>query len=170
MGRPLPRVGISACLLGAPVRYDGADKRLPSLAEEWRGQVEWVPVCPEVEVGMPVPREPIRLERGASGIRLVATASGTDWTDAMRAFAAQRLRRLGELSGYVFKARSPSCGPLGVPLLSREGQWLEDSVGRFAAAVTAAMPDLPVSDEDGLADPASRAAFLRRVQAHGSGA
>src|SRR2546426_11459453 len=106
------RLGISACLLGHEVRYDGGHKRDPLLVETLGRFVEWVPVCPEVELGLGVPREPIRLEGNPAAPRLVAVNSRTDLTAAMRRLAharAQQLARL-DLAGYVLKMDSPSCG------------------------------------------------------------
>lgn len=161
-----PRVGISRCLLGEAVRYDGTDKRADDLLREIGAYVEWVPVCPEVEIGMGTPREPVHLvpaaDDVASGgvsdthrVRLVGVESGTDWTGRMDAWARERVRALQalQLSGYIFKARSPSCG-------------IGDMPGLFARAVMQAMPDLPIADEDDLADPDARREFLRRVRAH----
>jgi uncharacterized protein YbbK (DUF523 family) len=157
-----PRVGISRCLLGDEVRYDGGHKHEPSLLAELSVHVELIPVCPELEVGMGVPREPIQLVASAScrGVRLAGVESGADWTDRMQLWAAERvaaLRALG-LSGFVLKARSPSCGPREVPV--RGGQ---RSPGMFAQALMTAMPDLPVDDEERLRDADTRAAFLARV-------
>lgn len=132
-----PRVGISACLIGEPVRYDGGHKRAASLLRALGRHVEWVSVCPELEVGMGVPREPVRLVRG----RMVGIESGRDWTRKMKAFAHRRIRTL-DLDGFVLKARSPSCDP---------------TFGLFARALRG----LPVMHEG--MDPAR---FLTRVRAH----
>jgi uncharacterized protein YbbK (DUF523 family) len=147
-----PRVGISRCLLGDAVRYDGTDKRADDLLRDLADEVEWVPVCPEVDVGMGTPREPIQIV----GLRrLVGVHSGKDWTDAMQTWAHGRVRELLalQLSGYIFKARSPSCG-------------IGPTVGLFAEAVMQGLPQLPVVDEDELTTAAARAAFLKRVRAY----
>jgi uncharacterized protein YbbK (DUF523 family) len=154
-----PRVGISSCLLGRPVRYDGGHKLLPFAAGPLADLVTLVPVCPEVELGMGVPREPVRLERSPGAVRMIGIESRTDHTDAMTAFAA---RRPGDppppaLAGYVFKKNSPSCGPRGVPVGGR---------GLFAAAVGDRLPLLPIVDESDLSDREGRRAFLRRVFAY----
>lgn len=156
-----PKVGISSCLLGQAVRYDGGHKRDPFAAGRLGRRVTLVPVCPEVEVGMGVPREPIRLERAGRGVRLVGVTSGTDHTASMRRFAARRAKELEALglSGYVFKRNSPSCGPDGVPVhgSTRTG------TGLFAAAVRKRMPKMPVVDESELTTKAGRERFLERV-------
>ena len=152
---PLPRVGISRCLLGDAVRYDGGHKRQPVLIDALGPHVEWVPVCPEVEMDMGTPREPIDLVRRGEEVRAVGVVSGRDWTGPMTAFSTGRASALKtlRLSGYVFKARSPSCNVHGTR-------------GLFADAVTQAMPDLPVADEEDLRDAATCAQFLQRVRGY----
>lgn len=160
-----PRVGISSCLLGENVRYDGTNKRVAL----WNlGEIfEWVPVCPEVEIGLGVPREPIELVRDGDEVRLLGVSSEADHTESMRTFADRRLERLAALGlhGYIFKARSPSCGPDAVPVAGSE----EKRAGMFAEAVLARLPGLPVAHEEHLAQPAARRRFAARVLAyHGS--
>jgi uncharacterized protein YbbK (DUF523 family) len=162
-----PRVGISRCLLGDDVRYDGGHKRDPTLLDVMRDAVEWVPVCPEVEVGMGVPREPIELVRGGCNIRLLGVESGRDWTDQMRTWARQRIAELDALSlaGFVLKARSPSCGIRDVPIHAA-GMAAGTGRGMFAAMLAESLPDLPVEDEERLRDPDVRARFLAGVRAY----
>jgi uncharacterized protein YbbK (DUF523 family) len=135
------------------------------LADTLSEQVEWVPVCPEVEAGLGVPREPMRLEGTTRSPRLVTTTSGVDHTAAMQQFSARRLRELErlDLSGFVLKARSPSCGIGGVPLLRAQGVETPDGIGLFAQALIAHFPLLPVEDEDRLHDPQILKDFLKRV-------
>jgi uncharacterized protein YbbK (DUF523 family) len=155
---------VSACLLGRRVRWDGDYKRA-SVVVRLASRFELVPVCPELEVGLGVPREPIQLERGR-GTRLVSVASRVDLTDAMRAWSEARLaelRALG-LSGYVLKKNSPSCGLAGVKLW-RGGEVVGAASGVFAAALVAAFPGLPVVEETDLADPRALRSFVERVSA-----
>ena len=91
---PKPKLGISACLLGQKVRYDGGDRRDRFLTDTFGLHVEWIPVCPELEVGMGVPREPVRLVGDVSNSMMIAERSGKDWTSAMQRFASQRVRKL----------------------------------------------------------------------------
>ena len=162
-----PRVGVSRCLLGDRVRYDGGHKHEPSLIETLGAEVEWVPVCPELEVGMGVPREPIQLVRPGDGsrVRLVGVDSGVDWTDRMLAWASEKIATFEALAlaGFVLKSRSPSCGPRVVPVGNGE-----PSSGMFAQALMAAIPDLPVEDEERLRDPEARASFMARVTGYRS--
>lgn len=167
-----PRVGISRCLLGEDVRYDGTHK-LSAAVAELTPMVEWVAVCPEVEVGMGVPREPIQLVRRADGVRsanesvrLLGVQSGEDWTDRMDRWAAARAADLvaSRISGFVLKARSPSCGPDAV--LVHDDPTAPSSTGRglFAEALAAAMPGLPMIDEEALEDREKRERFLQTVR------
>jgi uncharacterized protein YbbK (DUF523 family) len=168
-----PRVGISRCLIGDEVRYDGSHRLDERVIELLGPYVEWVPVCPEVEVGMGTPREPIHLVASVDGVpsmtervRLVGVASSEDWTERMHEWARDRARDLAalDLSGYVFKARSPSCGIDDVVVHAVDGE--RQGRGLFAQALIDALPDLPVTDEAALVDPAARAGFLERVLRH----
>ncbi|HEV8631749.1 MAG TPA: DUF523 and DUF1722 domain-containing protein [Thermoanaerobaculia bacterium] len=167
---PLPallplRLGISACLLGERVRYDGGDKRAPLLCDVIACGVQWVPICPEVEIGLGTPRPPMVLLRSERGARLWTPDSGTDHTRPMRAWARERVSELAEqqVAGYVLKSRSPSCGLRGVPLHDAQGPTLASGRGLFAAALTRALPLLPVAEEHELEDPAMLTQFLRRA-------
>jgi uncharacterized protein YbbK (DUF523 family) len=165
---PRIRIGISQCLLGDHVRYDGGHKRDALLADTLSEQVEWVPVCPEVEAGLGVPREPMRLEGTAVSPRLVTITTGVDHTAAMHQFSARRLQELERLnlSGYVLKARSPSCGVGRVPLMNAQGDEAPEGIGLFAQALIAHFPLLPVEDEDRLHDPQILKDFLKRVSGY----
>jgi uncharacterized protein YbbK (DUF523 family) len=167
-----PRVGISRCLLGDDVRYDGTNKRSAAVIALGE-RVEWVPVCPEVEVGMGVPREPIQLIARADGVpsaneyvRLQGAGSGEDWTDRMREWTRACVRELEAqcISGFVLKARSPSCGPAGVLVHRAIGEPTAAGRGLFAEALATSMPDLPTIDEESLAEPDARELFIHRVQ------
>lgn len=158
------RIGISSCLLGEEVRFDGGHKRDRFLTETLARFVTFVPVCPEVEMGLPVPRESLRLVAGESGPRLIGK-SGVDHTDAMHAWARVRcteLARLG-LSGYVLKKDSPSCGLARVREYAASGIPQRSGRGLFAAVLTGAMPLLPVEEEGRLTDPVLRENFFDRV-------
>jgi uncharacterized protein YbgA (DUF1722 family)/uncharacterized protein YbbK (DUF523 family) len=184
---PKLRLGVSSCLLGSKVRYDGQHKRNAFLVDVLGPFVEWVPVCPELELGLGVPREPIRLvapqgapkaERGSAARthlapsaapRLVAERSGRDLTEAMRRYAEARVRELEKLglSGWVTKKDSPSCGMERVRVYSpRGGPPRRDGVGMFVAALSARLPLLPIEEEGRLEDPALRESFVERIFAH----
>jgi uncharacterized protein YbbK (DUF523 family) len=163
-----PRVGVSACLLGREVRHDGGHKRDSFLVDVLGPHVEWVPVCPEVELGMGVPRPPIRIEERAGELRLLEPRSGADQTRAMTRFAARRVRELERLGlcGYVLKKDSPSCGLERVPVWRANGRATRTGRGLFAAALLERMPALPVEEEGRLADPAVRVSFVARIFAY----
>ena len=162
------RIGISSCLLGDEVRFDGGHKRDIPLLDAFEPYVEWVRVCPEVESGMGVPREPVQLVGDGGDVRMIAVHTRIDHTASIRAFAARRLKALAamELRGYVLKADSPSCGPERVKVYDADGTYARTGVGLFAAALRDGLPGLPIEDEARLADPRAREAFLQRVFAY----
>jgi uncharacterized protein YbbK (DUF523 family) len=162
------RLGISSCLLGQEVRYDGGHKRDPFLTGVLGKQVTWVPVCPEVEAGMETPREPMNLVQDRTRIRMVGVGTGIDQTDVIEQWAAKRLDELEneDLDGYVLKKDSPSCGREHVPLHHADGQMTRTGRGLFAAALMERMPSLPIEDEGRLPDPAVRETFIERVFAY----
>jgi uncharacterized protein YbbK (DUF523 family) len=165
--RPI-RVGISACLLGAEVRYDGGHKRDEVIIETLGRVVEWVPVCPEVEAGFGTPREPMNLVRTEGGLRLITVDTVRDVTEPFDAYAKRRVSQpaFEELSGYVLKKDSPSCGLESVKVYDARGIAEHSGRGRFAAALIERFPDLPVEDESRLSDPRLRQEFLERVLAY----
>ena len=165
--RPI-RVGISACLIGDEVRFDGGHKRDAFLTETFGRFVEWVPVCPEVECGLGTPRESMRLVRVENGVRLLTVRSGVDLTAQMEHFSRSRVSALEreDLSGYVLKKDSPSCGLERVKVYDRHGTPTRGGRGMFAAALVEAFPHLPVEEEGRLADPRLRDNFVERVFAY----
>jgi uncharacterized protein YbgA (DUF1722 family)/uncharacterized protein YbbK (DUF523 family) len=165
---PLVRIGISSCLLGQKVRYDGGHKRDPYLVEVFGRYVEWVPVCPEVEMGLGVPRDTLRLELQGDDIRLIMPKTGADYTERLRTFAGQRLAALAKdrLDGYILKKDSPSCGMERVRVYAHDGMPRKTGQGVFAAALTQYFPHLPVEEEGRLNDPRLRENFVTRVFAY----
>lgn len=160
-----PRVGISQCLLGDEVRYDGGHKRDENVLGFFDEYFDWVPVCPEVEIGMGIPREPVQLVNVPTGVRLVGVRSRKDWTDELRAYSVPRVDRLAAegLSGFIFKNDSPSCGMVGVELWNASGVPTRTGVGLFAETMMQRLPDLPVEDEQHLGDPGVRKTFIQQV-------
>jgi len=159
------RLGISACLLGESVRYDGGDKRAPLLCDVVACRVDWVPVCPEVEIGLATPRPPMILLGGSRTLRLWTPSTAEDHTGTMRAWARERVAGLGAagLAGYVLKSRSPSCGLRTVPVHDASGQPIGAASGLFASALARGLPQLPLAEETELEDPAALTQFLRRA-------
>ncbi len=162
------RVGISSCLLGEEVRYDGGHQKDAYITGVLTRYFTWVPVCPEMEVGMGVPREPIRLVGDAAAPRLMGVTSGTDHTARMREFAGRRVDELRhrELSGYILKRGSPSCGLERVKVYAGDGPPARTGTGLFARALTDALPLLPVEEEGRLNDAHLRDNFITRVFAY----
>lgn len=159
------RLGISSCLLGEPVRFDGQHKLDHFLRDTLGRFVEWFPVCPEVGCGLPVPRESMHLEAAADGPHLVTTRTHHDLTAQMRAWIEGMLPQLAaqDLRGFVFKSRSPSSGMRDVKLYTPEGMPGGKAAGLFAAAFMERFPLLPVEDEGRLNDPGLRENFIERV-------
>ena len=159
------RVGISRCLLGEEVRFDGGHKRDTFLTEVLGRYVEWVPVCPEVEAGLGTPREAMRLVGDPQYPRLVTIKSETDHTRALEMMTKNRIEELKELdlSGYVFKKGSPSCGIERVRIYNEHGMLSRNGVGLFARAFIEQFPLIPVEEEGRLCDPTFRENFIERV-------
>ena len=158
------RLGVSACLLGAKVRFDGGHKRNRFLIEELGSHFEFVPFCPEVAIGMGTPRPSIRLVGDVVAPRALGSRDdGLDVTDALQAYSANRAQRLEGLSGFIFKKDSPSCGMARVKVYSEKGMPQRDGVGIFARAVQEANPLLPVEEEGRLNDSTLRENFVSRV-------
>jgi uncharacterized protein YbgA (DUF1722 family)/uncharacterized protein YbbK (DUF523 family) len=162
------RVGISACLLGDEVRYDGGHKRDAFLTSVMGPLVEWVKVCPEVESGMGTPREAMRLVEAGGRIRMLTVKTGVDHSEMMTAYARRRVDELGaeNLSGYVLKKDSPSCGMTRVKLYRGSGMPERTGVGLFARALLDRYPHLPVEEEGRLTDSRLRENFVERVFAY----
>jgi len=164
------RIGVSTCLLGEEVRFDGGHKRDRFLTDVLGPFVEWVAVCPEVEAGMGIPREAVHLEdRDRSGLlRMVGVKSGKDHTAAMNRLSRRRVRELDslDLCGYVLKKGSPSCGMERVRIFHGKGMPSRDGRGLFAAALMKRRPLLPVEEEGRLHDPPLRENWIERVFAY----
>ncbi|HSB78148.1 MAG TPA: DUF523 and DUF1722 domain-containing protein [Candidatus Methylomirabilis sp.] len=162
--RPI-RVGISSCLLGNEVRYDGGHKRDRYLTDTLSRFFEWVPVCPEVEMGLGTPRETLRLVGEPEAPRLIFAKSREDQTDGMQTWATTRLDHLAGLGlcGYILKSDSPSCGMERVRVYGSSGMPSKNGVGIFARALMDRFPLLPVEEEGRLHDLALRENFVERV-------
>lgn len=162
------RLGISACLLGREVRYDGTHSRDRFLTDGLGRWVVWVPGCPEVAIGLGIPRPAIRLESRGEEIRLVERDGEEDFTDRMRDHSESRVETLKSagISGYVLKSQSPTCGMERVKVWREGGMPTRDGVGVFAGVLMERMPHLPVEEEGRLNDPALRENFVARIFAY----
>jgi uncharacterized protein YbgA (DUF1722 family)/uncharacterized protein YbbK (DUF523 family) len=162
------KVGVSSCLLGEKVRWNG-DHKQDLFVKNLLGQFfEWVPTCPEVEIGMGIPRETVQLTGDPKAPRMVGNTSGTDWTTRMNRYSKKRSAELGtmNLCGYIFKNRSPSCGIARIKVYGDDGNPIPNGRGLFANAFMQQYPLIPVEDEGRLHDARIRENFITRVFAY----
>jgi len=159
------RLAVSACLCGQKVRYDGTDKQHPFVTGELCHRVELIPVCPEVEIGMGVPRPPIRVVEKDGELHAVGVAdTSLDVTRKLNRFGHSMAQQLADIDGCIFKARSPSCGVSSTPV-PRHGGW-KRGAGLFAARILHYLPLLPVVEETALDTPQGQLNFIQRVEAY----
>lgn len=161
-------IGVSACLVGLKVRYNGEDKRDPFLVERLLEYAEVVPVCPEAESGLPVPREPMILKADGGAVRIVTRDSKKDYTDLLSRWIKKRIKELRQegIHGFVLKSGSPTCGLREVPLMTGEGRGQEEGVGLFAKALIEEFPFLPCEEEKDLQSLHRINNFIQRVYAY----
>jgi uncharacterized protein YbbK (DUF523 family) len=166
---PRPIVVISRCIDFDACRYNGQVIRA-SLRDELEPHVELRPICPELEIGLGVPRDPVRLVGSPGGLRMVQPSTGRDLTQRMEHFAGDFLAGLDEVDGFILKSRSPSCGVRDAKLFHSEAEDAghDAGPGLFAARVLERFPDAAVEDEARLSDPRVRAHFLTKVGASAS--
>ena len=160
------KLGISSCLLGINVRYDGGHMLDSFLKDTLGAYVEYVPVCPEVECGLGVPRESMRLEREPENPRLVTTFSRQDKTGLLVEWARKRVVELEakNLCGFIFKSGSPSCGMERVKVYNKNGMAVKTGIGIFARIFMEHFPLLHVGDDERLQDPILRKNFIVKLQ------
>lgn len=161
---PKPIIAISSCILGQRVRYDADIKSFPDICNHLQQYFELLPICPEVEAGLTVPRPPVQL----SGNPLHPHMTGRDdpsidVTDAIRQFCQIRLTTLPTIHGYVFKSKSPSCGLHHIPVFAQGHIIDHHNRGLFAQAIISSYPDLPVTEETELTKPQQREHFIQQV-------
>ncbi|MDY6941544.1 MAG: DUF523 and DUF1722 domain-containing protein [Pseudomonadota bacterium] len=157
-------IGVSSCLLGESVRYNGGHKRDRFVADILASYFQLIPVCPEVAVGMGVPREPIRLELRDAQIRAVGVKDKSrDMTQPLREYGRRMAAELPSICGYIFKSKSPSCGVERVKVYVPGGRPLNDGRGVYAAEIAQARPLLPIEEEGRLNDSVLRENFIERV-------
>jgi uncharacterized protein YbbK (DUF523 family) len=161
--RPI-KIGVSSCLLGEKVRYDGGHKQDRYITDTLGKCFTFIPVCPEVGCGMTTPREAMRLERDPANPRLITINTRSDKTGQMLAYCATRVRELEaeDLCGFICKKDSPSCGLFRVKVYNN-GVAARGGRGLFAAAVARHFSLLPLEEADHLNDPAIRENFIERV-------
>jgi uncharacterized protein YbgA (DUF1722 family)/uncharacterized protein YbbK (DUF523 family) len=160
------RIGVSSCLLGEKVRWNGEHKQDHFVRDVLGKYFQYISVCPEVEMGMGVPRETVALHGSLEKPRMIAKESGTDWTQEMNRYVKERILSLtqDDLSGYIFKSKSPSCGLRKIPVSSEiQGGKVHQGSGVFANAFAKNFPLIPVEEEGRLNDLEIRENFLVRI-------
>lgn len=165
---PKIKIGVSSCLLGEKVRYDGTHRQNDILFLPRFQQFELVAVCPELEAGFGVPREPVQLTMVDGIIRVLGRESQIDRTEQLGKYISELVAsdRISSLSGFILKAKSPSCGGDKVKLFGESGQFVRQGVGLFAEALIKKQPDLPTIDEKQLAAEQVCQQFIARVIAY----
>jgi len=160
-----PRIAISQCLLGEHVRYDGGHKLDAFLTDVLAPFVEWVPICPEVEAGMGIPREAMHLTGNPNSPRLLTIQTKVDHTVRLKAFSQRRVRalRTEDLDGYIFKTNSPSCGIHRVKVYGENGKSSKLGRGVYSAVVHKAFPLLPIEEEGRLNETIMLENFIERI-------
>jgi uncharacterized protein YbgA (DUF1722 family)/uncharacterized protein YbbK (DUF523 family) len=162
-----PLIGISSCLLGQKVRYDGTAKRDRWIVEQLGNHVDYRAVCPEVAIGLGTPRPPIRLVGTPENARVVGVDDPSlDVTEALESFALTTASQMTDISGYVFMSKSPSCGMERVKLYADKGPAQKKGVGAYAGVLMQALPNLPCEEEGRLHDAMLRENFVNRVFAY----
>jgi uncharacterized protein YbgA (DUF1722 family)/uncharacterized protein YbbK (DUF523 family) len=160
------RVGVSSCLLGQEVRFDAGHKRESFVADVLSRYFELLPVCPEVAIGLGVPRQPIHLVGEAEAPRAIGVKTPElDVTERLAAYGQQMAARLGGISGYIFKSKSPSCGLFRVKVYGPNGYASKNGTGIYAREIAKALPLVPLEEEGRLNDPALRENFIERIYA-----
>jgi len=160
----IPIIAISSCLLGERVRYDGRDKKQPRLAEFFQEHCQLVPVCPEIEMGLGVPRAPIEVVVIKQQLRLREVSEPhRDFTDLAQETAKRVMQNIGMIDGWVFKARSPSCGTSDTPIYNHQGELVKTGQGMFASHMVTAMPWLPYANETQLQRDSDLQQFFKRI-------
>lgn len=159
------KIGISACLIGKKVRYDGSHKHDHYLTDTLGRFIQWIPVCPEVEAGLPIPRKPMHLEGDLESPRIVLNKTREDITGTINKWIALKIKELkkDDLSGFIFKSSSPSCGIREIKVYDPQVKKTRMGKGIFALAFIKEFPNIPVEDEKALYNPHKRENFLERV-------
>jgi uncharacterized protein YbbK (DUF523 family) len=158
------RIAVSSCLLGEAVRYDGTDKHIEYITQQLAKEYNLVSLCPEMAVGMGVPRPPIHLADDGKRIQALGIDDPScNMTQALAQFGEKIIKMHPDICGYIFKKNSPSCGIKNVKVLNTQGSYERRGVGVFADTIMKALPLLLVIDEDDFLDDKVREEFLFKV-------
>ncbi len=167
-GHSRPRIGVSMCLLGHEVRYDGGHTRDQYVESVLGAHVDFVSMCPEVDVGMGTPRPSVRLVRAGDTVRMISAKEDYDWTEQMETYSKVQVDQLAKepLDGFVLKKNSPSCGAFRIKVFDNNDVPSRDGRGLFAAELMRRFPRLPVEEDGRLNDSRLRENFVTRVFAY----
>lgn len=159
------RIGISACLIGQKVRYDGSDKEDFFIKEKLGKFVLWIPICPEVEAGLPVPREPMQLEGDPESPRLMTIETRKDKTKVLEKCIHHKMKELikSDICAFIFKSGSPSCGIRDIRIYNPKTGKVKKGRGIFADAFIKTFPHIPVEDDKKLQEPQMIEKFLLKI-------
>jgi len=159
------KIAVSSCLLGEAVRYDGTDKHIKYITLYLAKEYKLVSICPEMAVGMGVPRPPIHLVEKGSSIEVEGVADAScNMTKQLKSYAVEIIKKHSEICGYIFKKNSPSCGTKNVKVLTENGNYENKGQGIFAAMIIQYLPDLPIIDEEDLLNENLQHDFLYKVE------
>ena len=159
------KIAVSSCLLGEAVRYDGTDKHIKYITEQLALDYNLISLCPEMAVGMGVPRPPIHLLESKNNIQVVSIDNPeNNMTFPLSNYGKKVVEVHGDIGGYIFKKHSPSCGTKNVKVMTAHGEYERRGQGIYAATIMKALPLLPVIDEEDFLDKSLRADFLRKVE------
>ncbi|HEY9052320.1 MAG TPA: DUF523 and DUF1722 domain-containing protein, partial [Gammaproteobacteria bacterium] len=163
-----PILGVSSCLMGNNVRFDGGHKQCRLLTDQWAGFFDYIPTCPEADIGLGIPRPVIQLRETNNEIKLVFSRNPShDLTQPMNDYSVRRIQEMGVLDGYIFKKDSPTCGVERVAVAHEStGQKTRDGMGLFAKKFQEMNPLVPIEEEGRLNDPVIRDNFLERIYCH----
>jgi len=158
------KIAVSSCLLGEAVRYDGTDKHIQILTEQLGNKYNLISLCPEMAIGMGVPRPPIHLVEMGESLQAVGVENPTNnVTKLLADYASDVVKNHAEICGYIFKKNSPSCGSKNVKVMNSQSEYERRGQGIYAAEIMAALPLLPVIDEDAFLDERLREVFLEKI-------
>lgn len=158
------KIAVSSCLLGEAVRYDGTDKHIHYITGELAKKYNLISLCPEMAIGMGVPRAPIHLVDAGNGIEVIGVDnSNKNMTKSLTNYGYDVVKTYVDICGYIFRKNSPSCGTKNVNVMNKQGRYEQRGQGVYAATIMQALPSLPVIDEEGFSDEKLRNAFLCNV-------
>ena len=159
------KIAVSSCLLGEAVRYDGTDKHIKYITEQLALDYNLISLCPEMAIGMGVPRAPIHLQDEGNNIQVVGVSEpNRNFTKPLAEYGNLIVENHPTICGYIFKKHSPSCGTKNVKVMTAHGEYERRGQGIYAATIMTALPLLPVIDEEDFLDESLRAEFLRKVE------